>query len=625
MIVLPQINLFYFQRSCCISTNSFLFYFLEGFAIYFLYGMKKSKATNSNNLVRELQSAKSQLNEEPQSLRMEKGKIWLSGPQASADETDYKHPKQSIMTELDSPMIISGLNNGLILQHDSVMKQNLSSEMNNNDLPKSLAYIDDLERILDFNAEQYYNRKTTVTNNSVDYIIRHENKNSAITHNASFPSIGKSSVVSEATLSVVPELSASVMSSPADVSLSSEHTKTIGSKNHVKRLPSSRSARNLYPNVLVISYESDDDVTEQEKEGVAGQGKHGDNTEAEETRSVSSQTFFHRESVSDNQEYLAALKQNTNTEDSGINAELRKQSPTPPPLPPPPPPPPPLPPPFPPFLLSSPKTTSTSSNIIRETVSLEGDSNASHIRSNNERHVDIKSKTEPTTPITPDPKFLLRMGSLKTSDFASKLEAVLQEKIYDVKYERHKKPQLFTKNSTNTENSANTGKLKHHWSVVNIDANEQPNGTAENWNDSLAESNVIQGRADEQLMDREIELADIKGKLEQFFANRADASILPRALSHPNIASLASEMKHESDGAQLKSKQFPKEPLLNETEKLKVNDENNNFDTVRKQRLLMGEVLASLKFVANKEKANSESSISDASEEDEVFEELTQL
>jgi hypothetical protein len=271
----------------------------------------------------------------------------------------------------------------------------------------------------------------------------------------------------------------------------------------------------------------------------------------------------------------------------------------------------------------------TSSNIFGEIVSLEGDSDASPIRINSERYVDIKRKTEPTTPITPDPKFLLRMGSLKTSDFASKLEAMLQEKLYDVKYDtRHKNPKLFTKHSTNTENNANTGNLKHHWSVANIDTNEQQNGMAENWNDSVAESNLIKSQADEQLTDREMELADIKGRLERVFANRADASVLPRPLSHPNIVSLAiesDEMKHESDGAQLKSKQFTKEPLLNETKKSKVNDENNNFDTVRKQRLLMGEVLASLKFVANKSRANSESSISDAGEEDEVFEDLTSL
>jgi hypothetical protein len=213
------------------------------------------------------------------------------------------------------------------------------------------------------------------------------------------------------------------------------------------------------------------------------------------------------------------------------------------------------------------------------------------------------------------------MGSLKTSDFASKLEAVLQEKLYDVKYDtRYKNPKLFTKHSTNTENNANTGNLKHHWNGANIDTNEQQNG--------MAESNLIKRQADEQLTDREMERADIKGRLERFFANRADASVLPRPLSHPNIVSLATatnEMKHESDGAQLKSKQFTKEPSLNETKKLKVNSENNDFDTVRKQRLLMGEVLASLKFVANKNGANSESSISDTDEEDEVFEDLTSL
>ncbi|PNF36652.1 hypothetical protein B7P43_G13333, partial [Cryptotermes secundus] len=267
--------------------------------------MKKSKATYLNCLVRELQPANNQLIEEPLSFRMDKGKIELSATQASADETDYKHPKQSIMTELDSPMIISGLNSDVILQHD-ILNQNLGSEMRNSDLQKSLNYIDDLERILDCNAEQYYNRKITATSNSVDYVIEHESKNSTITLNAPLPSTGKSSVVSEATLSVVPELSASVMSSPANISLPSEHIQNTGGINHMKRSPSSSSARNLYPNMIIISYDSDDEVTEQEREGVSGQSKHEDNTDTEETRTVTSQTFFQRKSVSEDQEYFAA-------------------------------------------------------------------------------------------------------------------------------------------------------------------------------------------------------------------------------------------------------------------------------------------------------------------------------
>jgi hypothetical protein len=53
-------------------------------------------------------------------------------------------------------------------------------------------------------------------------------------------------------------------------------------------------------------------------------------------------------------------------------------------------------------------------------------------------------------------------------------------------------------------------------------------------------------------------------------------------------------------------KQHSKKLLLNEPETLKVKDENNNFDVVRKQRLLMGEVLSSLKFVVSKNRADSE-------------------
>jgi hypothetical protein len=219
------------------------------------------------------------------------------------------------------------------------------------------------------------------------------------------------------------------------------------------------------------------------------------------------------------------------------------------------------------------------------------------------------------------------MGSLKTSDFASKLEAVLQEKLYDVKCnERRKKPQLFTKNFANTESFANTEKPKHNWTVITMNSNKQQNEEAENKNDLVEQNEVIQNQADEQLADREMDRANIRGKLERFFANRSDPSVLLRQLSHPNLVSLpskGSEMKYESDGV------FPKKPLVNETVNLKVNNESTNFDVVRKQRLLMGEVLASLKFIATKNMsastADSElASTSDASEDD-VFEDITQL
>lgn len=571
--------------------------------------------------MKELQPANNQLNEEPESLMVNKVRIQLSETQDSTDETDYKHSTQSIMTELDSPVIMSGLNSGLILQNNSVLKEKLVSEMNNNELQKSLAYINDLERILDCNAEQYYNKNSTITSNSSDYAIEHEVKNSTITHNAPLHGTGTSSVVSEASMSVVPELSASHVSYPANVSLPSEHTQTTGNTNHVKRSPSSRSARNLYPNVVIISYDSDDEVTEQEREGVSDESKYGDNTETEEFRTAS-QTLFQSDLTSETQENFAAHKQNTDMEDSRINAELTKQSPSPPPFSPPLPPP--LPPPFTAFPLSLPQTLLTSSSV-GEIVAFEGDSDASPTRNNVERHDEINSKKDITPPVTPDPKFLLRMGSLKTSDFASKLEAVLQEKLHDVKYDtRSKSPQLVAKNPNNAENNDNTRNLKRHWSVVNTDTNEQWNGMAGNRNDSMIETDLTQSQGHGKSTDREMELAEIKGKLEQFLASRADVAVLPKPLSHQNAVSLATEsteMKHESD-AQLGSKQLPKGPLLNGTKTLKLNHENNHFDTMRKQRLLMGEVLASIKFVASKNRADSESSISDAGEDD-VFEDLT--
>jgi len=158
--------------------------------------------------------------------------------------------------------------------------------------------------------------------------------------------------------------------------------------------------------------------------------------------------------------------------------------------------------------------------------------------------------------------------------------------------------------------------------VITVDSYTQQDGRAKNQNDSVAKSKVTQNPADEQLINREMELANIKGKLEQFFANRGEALVQPRPSSHTNLISLATE---RCDDEQFKLKQLSKKPIFNETEKLKISNEKNSFDTIRKQRLLMGEVLASLKFVASKNasvnRADSEvDSLSDASEEGEVFE-----
>jgi len=291
--------------------------------------VKKSKATYLNNSVRELQPASSQLTEDLQSVEMGKGKNQLSGSQTSTNMADHKHPQQNIITEIDSPMISSGMNSSMLLQCDSVLKQNLDSKMDNDYLQKSLAYIDDLERILDYNDALDYNRKTTALSDSTDYVIEYENKNSSLIHNAPLPSTGESFVLREATLSIVDHSSASVVSYPANVSLSSEYIQTA-SINHVRRSPSGRSARNLYPNVIVVSYDQD------KKQDKVGYDEYRDGTEIGTISTESHQTLFYKGSVYENQEYLADHKQNTSTEDSKLNSELTIQSPFPPPPPPPP-------------------------------------------------------------------------------------------------------------------------------------------------------------------------------------------------------------------------------------------------------------------------------------------------
>jgi hypothetical protein len=231
----------------------------------------------------------------------------------------------------------------------------------------------------------------------------------------------------------------------------------------------------------------------------------------------------------------------------------------------------------------------------------------------------FRKKTELTTPVTPDPQFPLSTENLKSSDFASKLEALLQEKIYNVKHDTvHKNPQLYTNNSS-VRNIDAKGNVNHHQTVVTTNANEREE-------DSVKESKVLQSEAEEEHLDRETQLANIKGRLEQFFTNRSDLKVPP---SHPKLANVGAkndEMKRENEDAQSDFKQLSNKLLLNEKETLKVRDENNNFD-VTKQRLLMGEVLASLKFVKSRNIADSseDGSTSNDAGDDEVFEDLKPL
>jgi hypothetical protein len=528
------------------------------------------------------------LNEDSQYLKNIKGKYELSESQTTIT-TDYKNPQQGIMTEMDSPVTISTTNDVLLSQCDGVLNPILDSKMKSDDL-QSVAHINNLESVVECNAVECFNRETTAAGSDAHYITELESENSVITHTAALSSIDKSSGLEEATLSTVPHVSASVVFPPAYVPLSSECVQTVG-VNDYKRSHSVRSARNLYPNVIIISYDSDDETSEQDIQEVSERGEYGVDFETEEPRTISSPIFDQREPFLDNHDNVAGLKQNTNIKGSEMNTDLRMQSTFSQTLLPPPPPPPPLP-------IFTPSAVTDSLALSRRVPNISNDTFL--VRSSS-----IRSKTEPTAPVTPDPQFLLSIGNLKSSDFASKLEAMLQGKIYNVKYDTvHKNPQLFTKNSTSSGNSDDKGNVNHHQTVVATNANEREAGT-----DSVAESKVIQSEADEEFLDRETELANIKGKLEKFFANRANTSVPKVPPSHPKLPTVVAnsdEIKRENEDTKFYFKQHSKNLLLNEPETLKVKDENNNSDVARKQRLLMGEVLSSLKFVTSKNRADSE-------------------
>jgi len=569
-----------------------LFYFLEGFVIYFLCGMKKIKASCLDNVMMDHQPANRVLNEDSQSLKNIKGKHELSESQ-TAIRTDYKNPEQGIMTVMDSDVTIYATNSALLSQCDSVLHPILDSKMKSDDF-QSVAHINNLESIVECNAVECFSREATAADSDAHYVTELESENSVVTHTAALSSIDKSSGMEKATLSTVPHVSASVVFPPADVSLSSECVQTVG-VNDFKKSHSVRSARNLFPNVIIISHDSDDETSVQDTQEVPERGECGVDFETEEPRTVSSPIFDQRKPFSDNQDNLAGLKQNTNIKGSEMNTDLRMQSTFSQPLLPPPPPPPPMPPPLPP---PSAVTDSLASRILSSRVSdSSNDLNTVLFRSSS-----IRSKTEPTTPVTPDPRFLLSTGSFKSSDFASKLEAMLQKKVYNAKYVTvHKNPQLFTENSTSSGNSDDKGNVNRHQTVVATNANERE----EAGTDSVAESKVIQSEADEEFLDRETELANIKGTLEKFFASRANTSVPKVPPSQPKLATVVAnndEIKHENEDTKFDFKQRSKNHLLNES----VKDENNNFEVVRKQRLLMGEVLSSLKFVVNKNRAYSE-------------------
>ena len=114
----------------------------------------------------------------------------------------------------------------------------------------------------------------------------------------------------------------------------------------------------------------------------------------------------------------------------------------------------------------------------------------------------------------------------------------------------HKNPQLFTKNSTSSGNSYDKGNVNRHQTAVASNANEREEAGTE----SVAESKVIQSEADEEFSDRETELANIKGKLEKFFANRTNTSVPKIPPSHPKLATVVAnsdEIKHENEDTKI--------------------------------------------------------------------------
>jgi hypothetical protein len=247
-----------------------LFYFLEGFVIYFLCGMKKFKTTGLNNVVMERQPANSVLNEDSQSLNNIKREPELSESQTTIT-TDYKNPEQGSITEINSPVTISDTNNAVLLQYESDFNSVLDSKMSD-DL-QSEAYMDKSESIVNFNA--------AAAGSNAHYVNELESKNSVIPHTAALSSTDKSSVVEETTFSTVPHVPASVVFPPADVSLSSEHVQPIDVRD-IKRLHRVSSARNLYPNVIIYN-DFDEETPEQDRQKIP---EHDEETREQDRQKV---------------------------------------------------------------------------------------------------------------------------------------------------------------------------------------------------------------------------------------------------------------------------------------------------------------------------------------------------
>ncbi|KAJ9588242.1 hypothetical protein L9F63_018406, partial [Diploptera punctata] len=567
---------------------------LVGLLIYFLYGVKKSKAPF--NSTKQLQITKGEVNEAH-----------------NADDQKSWKTNQSITPEFTDTNDMSENN------EEVVLRKNSQSKLEDEDIRRSLKCIEDLEKILDFNENMKFD---DITMPEVDEV---KSSNSRENEHVNVENVGD-----------VVSLPASVMSEPANDSLLNS---TPPENNKNLRKNKKFSTASLYPNVIVVSYGSDTE-----------------SIDIKDNRNISDDV----DSPIDKKDiFLQELDPQT---DNGVF-----DPPSPPPLPPPlsaplirsvsspeyvntssftsisAPTPPPLPPLSPNLSTSAsnltrhPSKNSTqfaksSSNASPETNSLNENSSVSesgYSTNGNGTHSFSKYKTEPGSPET-DTQFLLRMGSLKNSNFAQKLESMLKEKLYTVKpvEPEYKKTPKFTKNSANNQHKNNTTEKFNRWTVdptLQLNKNVKNQKTVGKTNDrALIEEN-------EQINDEDDDRENIKWKLEKFFANRSELPVFRRHTSQPNLTLMISGEDENGDFKKENKYNDPEDKLRTNLEKNLI-DDGKNFDIVKKQRLLMGEVLASIKFVSNKSPASSIhddldlGSLSDNNEDnEEVFEELPEI
>ncbi|PSN43750.1 hypothetical protein C0J52_06403 [Blattella germanica] len=590
-----------------------------GLLIYFLYGVRRSTAPHSHK--KELHCVKGD-----------------SNAAFTEDDQIPELQNQKGASESTSNMR-DRLSKNILTQKDNILKEQKPFKINDDDddIKKSLAYIEDLERVLDYNDNLKYTDNTIL---------------GSVNDKDSDPNLEK--------VAASCDVSASAPSTPVIHSFSPENI-PVSNTNPVKKF----STASLYPNVIVVSYGSDNESVDI-KYPMHVSENIGNIEDAK--IEVGTSDTIKGKSVSEDETDVASPVPKSDSKFDYSDLGSNKAPPVPPPMPPTnislPTPPPfpaftqpftaqslpptnislPTPPPLPPFtqpfsplsltirkksppsspsqsINNSPSHISSETNSLDETLSLGESGYGTNGKS---KPSNGKYKSEPGTPVIPDTKFLLRMGSLKNSDFARKLESLLQDKLYIVKpidNNPSKKAPLFTKHNTHSHIDFNSGKLTNK-AVSASDSNnhEQSKKTTEMANRTVEESKT-------QEKSRDDEIADIKWKLEKFLASRTERPVLRRPSSQPNLTSLVDrdDIKHHKTFEHEHEFESKGVGPLSRIEK-KIIDNGKDFEMVKKQRLLMGEVLASIKFVSNKSSIESRhdsdlESISDNSDaNEEVFE-----